>query len=340
MKAMLLSAPGVLEYVDVPNPDPPAADEMIVRVRAVSVCGSDTHGYTVGKGGRRVPPLIMGHEACGEVAELGRDAGSHRVGERVFILPQVTCMACAACLMGVFDQCTHRLVLGADLPGACAEYIRIPARNAVPLPDSVPFVHAALLEPLSVVVKGLSRVNVAPGGTAAVVGAGPIGLLSVGVLAQHSPRELIVFEPQPDRRALALEMGATVALDPADANARKEMMDRTAGVGVDVSVEASGISPTVATAVDITRAGGSLVWLGNAGRVVEIDEFKVVWNQLSIYASMGVTRQSAQAAIALLSTGKLNVDKIVTLAVPLSEGVAAFHRTATDLSIVKTVFLP
>jgi threonine dehydrogenase-like Zn-dependent dehydrogenase len=282
----------------------------------------------------------MGHEACGEVAEVGKEAGPHQVGERIFMLPQVTCMACAACLMGMFDQCTNRLVLGADLPGAFAEYVRIPSRNALPLPDSVPFIQASLLEPLSVVVKGLSRVNIASGGTAAVVGAGPIGLIAVGALALHSPRELIVFEPQPDRRQLALEMGATVALDPADAEARNEVMDRTAGVGVDVCVEAAGITATVATAVDITRAGGSLVWLGNAGRVVEIDEFKVVWNQLSIYASMGVTRQSAVAAIAMLGTGKLRVEKLVTLSVPLSEGVAAFHRTAKDPSIIKTVLLP
>jgi L-iditol 2-dehydrogenase len=339
MKAMLLSAPGVLEYVDVPYPGPPAADELVMRVRATSVCGSDTHGYT-GQGGRRIPPLIMGHEACGNVAELGIGVESHQIGERIFMLPQVICMKCAPCLMGAFDQCLHRLVPGADLPGAFAEYVRIPARNALPLPDGVSFLQASLLEPLSVVAGGLSRIRILPGGTAAVVGAGPIGLIAVGVLALTSPRELIVFEPQPSRRQLAVEMGATVALDPADIGVRDEVMRRTDGLGVDVCVEAAGISPTVATAVEITRAGGSLVWLGNAGRIVEIDEFKVVWNQLNIHASLGVTRESAQAAIHILATGKLKIERIVSLSVPLSDGVAAFHRTAQDPTIIKTVLLP
>jgi L-iditol 2-dehydrogenase len=339
MKAMLLSAPGVLEYVDAPHPGPPGADEVVMRVRAASVCGSDTHGYT-GQGGRRVPPLIMGHEASGEVAELGSGVDSLRVGDRILMLPQIICMKGEPCLVGAFDQCLHRKVPGADLPGAFAEYVRIPARNALPLPDNTSFLQASLLEPLSVVVGGLSRVSLLPGATAAVVGAGPIGLIAVGVLALTNPRELIVFEPQPSRRQLAMEMGATLALDPKDPGVLDEVRRRTGGLGVDVCVEAAGITPTVATAVDVTRAGGSLVWLGNAGRTVEIDEFKVVWNQLNIHASLGVTRRSAQAALSILATGKLDIHKIVSLSVPLSEGVAAFHRTAQDPTIIKTVILP
>lgn len=339
MKAMLLTAPGVLEYVDVPDPVLEADDDVLVRVGATSICGSDTHGYT-GHGGRRVPPLIMGHETSGRVEAVGPGVSNVAVGDRIFVLPMLSCLRCQPCQAGAYDECTGRLVYGADLPGAFADLVRIKARSAVPIPDGVSFVQGALIEQLSVVVKGISRATIGAGDSVAVVGAGPIGMLAVFVLGLHRPRNLVVVEPNEERRKMALEFGATLAIDPAEVDPGTAVAEVTGGVGVDVCVEAAGITPTVAAAVNVTRAGGTLVWLGNTGRVVEIDEFKVVWNQLTIVASVGMTRASVTRAIELIESGAVPVERLVSLAVPLADGVAAFERTVHDMSVIKTVLLP
>lgn len=338
MKALLLSAPGELEYCDVANPAIGADTDVLLRVGAAGICGSDTHGYR-GEGGRRVPPLVMGHEACGTVEEVGEAVSNLVPGDRVFMMPMEACGQCRSCLGGAPDECTARRVYGADLPGAFAERVRIAARSAVPLPDSVSFLQGAVIEPLSVVVKGLSRAMVQPGDALAVVGGGPIGLLAVAVLSLSRPRSLIVVEPNEDRRNLAIELGATLALDPTTTDAAGKIREAAGGEGVDLAVEAVGISPTVDISVKALRAGGTMVWLGNAGRVVEIDEFQVVWNQLTIVASVGVTRKAVDRAIALIASKSVPVERLVTIS-PLAEGVAAFERQARDPSIVKTVLVP
>jgi L-iditol 2-dehydrogenase len=339
MKAMLLTAPSVLEYLDVPDPVLESDDDVLVRVGATSICGSDTHGYD-GHGGRRVPPLIMGHETSGRVVAVGRGVSNVRVGDRIFVLPMLSCLRCQPCQAGAYDACTGRLVYGADLPGAFADLVRIKARAAVPIPDSVSFVQGALIEQLSVVVKGIARATIAAGDSVGVVGAGPVGLLAVFVLGLHRPRHLVVVEPNEERRRKAVEFGATLAIDPADVDPWTAVAEVTGGVGVDICVEAAGITSSVAAAVNVTRAGGTLVWLGNTGRIVEIDEFKVVWNQLTIVASVGMTRASVTRAIELIETGAIPVERLVSLAAPLAEGVAAFERTVHDMSIIKTVLLP
>jgi threonine dehydrogenase-like Zn-dependent dehydrogenase len=188
-------------------------------------------------------------------------------------------------------------------------------------------------------VKGISRATIAAGDSVAVVGAGPIGMLSLFVLKLHHPRNLIVVEPDAGRRQMALDFGATLAIDPTTTDVTAAAAEVTRGLGADVTVEAAGITPSVASAVNVTRPGGTLVWLGNTGRVVEIDEFKVVWNQLTIVASVGMTRASVTRAIELIETGAVPVERLVSLAVPLAEGVAAFERTVHDMSVIKTVLL-
>jgi L-iditol 2-dehydrogenase len=340
MKAILLSAPGQLEYVDLPEPTIDAVDDVILAIRGASVCGSDTHGYSIGAGGRRIPPLVMGHEACGTVEAVGAAAAKVLPGQRVFMMPMEACQHCRACIAGTPDACTSRKVYGADLPGAFAERMRIASRSAIPIPDSVSFLQGSLIEPLSVVVKGLSRTAVQPGDTLAVVGGGPIGLLATAVLKLHRPRHLIVVEPNRVRRELAQSLGATATIDPTAGDAADQIRELTEGDGVDLAVEAVGVTETVGVAVRAIRAGGAMVWLGNAGRMVEIDEFNVVWKQLTIYASVGVTRASVDRAISLIASGAVPVERLITSAVPLAEGVAAFYRQASDPDVVKTVLIP
>jgi L-iditol 2-dehydrogenase len=201
MKAMLLSAPSVLEIVELPDPLISRDDDVLVRVRAASICGSDTHGYT-GATGRRTPPLVMGHEATGEVVAVGPAVTAVAPGDRVFTMPMHHCGTCQACRSGAFDLCPERKVYGGDLPGAFAELFLVSEQSALLIPDSVSFRQAALIEPLAVVVKGLSRAKVDAGDSAAVIGGGPIGLIATAVLALHRPRRLIVVEPLEARREI------------------------------------------------------------------------------------------------------------------------------------------
>ena len=339
MNALVLVAPGTLEYKEVPEPKIESPTDAIVQVAAVGICGSDTHGYAV-VGGRRVPPIIMGHEFCGTIAELGTEDGRLGPGDRVFVLPWEYCGRCDACLVGAEYLCRAGRVYGADLPGAFAERVRISSRNTIPLPASVSSEQGTLVEPLSVVLHGLRRVNVQAGGSVAVVGAGAIGLLAVAVLALHSPRELIVIEPNTVRRELAIRLGATTTIDPTEESPVSMIADLTNGTGVDVVVEAAGISATVGIAIDVIRHGGVVVWLGNAGRTIEIDEFQLVWKQLTLAASVGMTRQSVRRAISLIAEGEIATQEVITDVVPLSDGVVAFHRQATDNNVVKTVLIP
>ncbi len=339
MKALLLDAPGHLVFTDLPEPAIEGSSDVVMRVRGVSICGSDTHGYT-GQGGRRVPPLVMGHEACGTVESLGSDVTWLTPGQRVFMMPMEACSSCGACTSGAPDQCTSRRVYGGDLPGALAERIRIAAANAVPIPDGVTDVQGAVIEPLSVVTKGLSRVSVQPGDAVAVIGGGPIGLLATAVLGLHRPRVLAVVEPNRVRRDAALALGASDVIDPTAENGAEAIRSLTGGAGVDLAVEAVGVTATVATAVSSIRPGGAMVWLGNAGRVVEIDEFRVIWHQMTIHASVGVTRASVERAISLIANGSVPVEHIVSAVLPLADGVEAFQRQASDPDVVKTVLVP
>jgi threonine dehydrogenase-like Zn-dependent dehydrogenase len=250
------------------------------------------------------------------------------------------CAACVHCRRGAFDLCPDRKVYGGDLPGAFGELFRIRERTAVPIPDDVSFQQAALSEPLAVVVKGLSRAKIDAGDSVAVVGGGPIGLIATAVLALHRPRRLIVLEPLEARRRIALQMGASAVLDPTAEGADAAFLEATDGRGVELTVEAVGTTASVAAAVNATAGGGQLVWLGNVGRVVEIDEFKVVWNNLTLHASVGVTRQAVERAIDLIADGSVPVTNILTLDVPLEEAVEAFHRTARDPDVVKTIIRP
>jgi L-iditol 2-dehydrogenase len=339
MKAMLLSAPSVLEIVELPDPVISRDDDVLVRVRAASICGSDTHGYT-GATGRRTPPLVMGHEATGEIVAVGPGVTAVAPGDRVFTMPMHHCGICNACRNGAFDLCPERKVYGGDLPGAFAELFLVSEQSAILIPDSVSFRQAALIEPLAVVLKGLSRAKVDAGDTAAVIGGGPIGLIATAVLALHRPRHLIVVEPLEARREIARAMGATLVIDPGAGDGAAAVQAATDRLGVDVTVEAVGTTASVASAVDATRAGGQIVWLGNVGRVIEIDEFKVVWKQLTIHASVGVSRSAVERAITLIDDGSVPIERILTLDVPLDEAVEAFHRTARDPGIVKTIIRP
>ncbi len=339
MKALVLEGVGQLSYRDVPEPEITEPGEVIVRVGASSICGSDVHGFQ-GKPPGRTPPLVMGHETSGTVVAVGPWVRNVEVGARVFVMPGIACRACETCLDGRTDDCRDRRFYGANMPGGFAESLVVDSSVLVPIPDGVSFDQAALIEPLSVAIKAVSRIHFLPGDTSLVLGAGPIGLMTTALLARYSPRHLIVANRNRERDPLLRAFGATEIIDPGDPGFVQRVMDLTGGIGVDHAIEAVGVTATMARAVDVTKPGGTIVWAGNISETIEIDELLAVFNQLTITGIMGMTRSGVLRAIRLIADGAVDVEKILTLRAPLADGAAVFERMVSDRSIVKAVFHP
>ena len=217
MNALLLKDYMNLELVQMPVPEA-GPEDVLVRVRACGICGSDVHGFD-GSTGRRIPPLVMGHEAAGEIAQTGAGVHDWRVGERVTFDSTIYCGQCFYCARGEVNLCQNRQVLGVSpgpyrRHGAFAEYVVVPRRILYRLPDNLSFEHAAMIEAVSVAVHAVSLTPVRPGDTAVVVGSGMIGLLAIQALCHAGCARVIAVDPDPARRELARQLGAARALGP------------------------------------------------------------------------------------------------------------------------------
>src|SRR5689334_500085 len=313
MKALLLSKPAYLELADVPTPVP-ADDEVLVRVAACGICGSDVHGYD-GSSGRRIPPIIMGHEAAGVVDAVGKDVSNFRLGDRVTFDSTVYCGACPSCLRGEVNLCDRREVLGVSCgdyrrAGAFAEFVAVPARIAYRLPENLAFHEAAILEAVSVALHAVSLVPIRPGSTALVLGAGTIGLLLQQALKVAGCSRVFVTDVDATRLKLSEQLGATAALKSGPDLVSK-VTDLTKGIGVDVAVEAVGITPTISSAVDCVRKGGVVLLVGNITPEVSIPLQKVVSRQIRLQGSCASAGEYPQA-IELMSNGRIRVGPLIT----------------------------
>jgi L-iditol 2-dehydrogenase len=338
MKALLLEAVGRIRYTDVPDATITRPGQVLVRVAAASICGSDVHGYQ-GRPPGRTPPLIMGHEVAGTVEAVGAAVENVRPGDRIFVLPGISCFRCESCLDGRWDDCRDRRFYGANMAGGFADLLVIDHTSAVPIPDQVSFRQAALIEPLSVAIKAVSRVHFVPGDTSVVIGAGSIGLMATAMLARYTPRHLVVVNRNHERDAMLRDLGATLILDPGDPALTSTVLDLTNGVGADHCIEAVGVSGTMQHAIDLTRPSGTIVWAGNISTTIEVDELMAVFNQLDILGTMGVTRTGVLRAIRLIADGAVDVERLLSLTAPLSDGPSVFDRMVHDRSIIKAMFL-
>ncbi|HEY7352691.1 MAG TPA: galactitol-1-phosphate 5-dehydrogenase [Terriglobales bacterium] len=342
MKALLLSEYKKLQLTDLPVPQP-GPDEILVRVAACGICGSDVHGYD-GSTGRRIPPLVMGHEAAGTVAEVGSAVKGFNKGDRVTFDSTVYCGDCANCRRGEMNLCDNRQVLGVSCGdyrrnGAFAEFVIVPARIAYHLPENLSFHEAALLEAVSVALHAVSLVPIQPGSTALVVGAGTIGLLLQQALAVAGCSRVLVTDVDPTRLKLSQSLGATVTL-LSGPNFASEISKLTNGTGVDVAMEAVGITSTIATAINTTRKGGSVVLVGNVTPEVTIPLQVVVSRQIRLQGSCASCGEYPRA-IELMSTGKINVKPLITAVAPLEEGPRWFERLyAHEPNLMKVVLTP
>ena len=343
MKALVHTAPLTLEYIDWPDPNI-GPDEVLVRVAAVAICGSDVHGYT-GSTGRRIPPIIMGHEASGTVEAVGRAVSDWAPGTRVTFDSTVYCNQCPECRRGRINLCENRQILGVSPPafrrhGAMAEFVAVPHWILHRLPDVLSFEEAALVEPAAVAMHAARITPIEPGGVVVVVGAGAIGLLTMQAARLRGAGTLVVMDVREERLALAGQLGADVVVNSATGDPRDALRTATGRSNADVVMEAVGIQATVQLATDLAAPGGNLTLIGNVQPSIEQNLQGIISKELTIRGS-AASAGEYPACLAFLAAGRLQVKPLISRVMPLADGQAAFDALRSGESdLFKIVLSP
>ena len=329
MKALLLTGPSKLELVDFPTPKI-ADDEVLVRIRACGICGSDIHGWD-GSTGRRQPPLIMGHEASGEIVSAGPRVEKWRAGDRVTFDSTIYCGKCRFCRNGQINLCEDRRVVGVSPSeykqhGAFAEFVAVPERILYRLPDTLPFDQAAMIEPVSIAVHAVQRIKVAPTDTAVVVGSGMIGLLVIQTLRWTGAKRIIAVDLAENRLALARQLGATHTFNPATTDVAAEVAKLTDGLGADVSLEVVGVTPTVNLAIAVLKRGGSCVLVGNLSpKTQDFPLQAVVTKEITVTGTCSSAGEYP-LCLDLIARGLIDVKPMIETVAQLKEGAGWFSK--------------
>ena len=305
MKASYLMKQGELSVREVAIPTL-AEDEVLVRVAAVGVCGSDVHYYQHGKIGPYVVnhPLILGHELSGTIEAVGSAVDPSRVGKRVAVEPQRPCRVCSECKAGRYNLCPDiEFYATPPIDGAFAEFVKIQSDFAFDLPDNVSFEAAALIEPLSVCIWAAQRAEIREGSRVLIAGAGPIGVIMAQVASAFGASEVIITDITEDRRKFALEHGATKALDP--------RTDDVESLGVDAFVDASGVAQAVYSGIKAVGPAGHALLVGLGTEDMSLPVSHIQNNEIWV---TGVFRYANTwpTGIELVASGKVNLDVLVT----------------------------
>jgi len=343
LKALIYTKPYCFEYSDFSDPVV-GDDEVLIRVKACGICGSDVHGFT-GKTGRRIPPLIMGHEAAGIVEETGESVKAFEKGDRVCFDSTVYCNKCQPCRKGLYNRCEKRQVLGVSTQefkrhGAFAEYVAVPWWIVSKIPENMSFTQAALLEPVSIGTHAANRAPISSNDTVVVIGAGTIGLFILQAAQLRGAARVIVADINEFRLVLAQKLGADKVINPLKSDLREAIFKETKNRGADVTFEAVGYAQTFLDGVSITKTGGHLVAVGNLEKTAEFNLQELVARELTFtgsYASSGEFRD----CIELVASGKINVEPLISDVLPLEDGPGAFERLLkAEENLLKIVLEP
>ncbi|MBI1893375.1 MAG: alcohol dehydrogenase catalytic domain-containing protein [Candidatus Rokubacteria bacterium] len=338
MKALVYPAFDQIEIQEIPVPSPKPG-ELLIRVAAVGICGSELEQFA-SRSLRRPPPLIMGHEFCGQVAAVGAGIAHFQEGERVVVSSVIPCFACDLCRDGQTHLCPKREVFGMRRPGGFAEYVAVPVAVAFALPEKVSPLEGALVEPLANGVHVFSLVQSRFPETVVVFGAGTIGLLALQVAKALGAFRLVVVDTNPFRLEMAHELGAEPIINPRQEDVKEALSEFTRGRGVDVAIDAAGVAETRQTALSVTRPGGEVVWIGLHSDRTDLSGHEVVLGERKIMGSYAVTSRDIETAIGLFAHGKVELSPWVR-PFPLTEGARVFRELLGQPSdYIKGVLLP
>jgi len=343
MKALVLTEYNHLEYMDVRKPHI-GEEEVLIQVKACGICGSDIHGMD-GSSGRRIPPVVMGHEAAGVIAEVGARVTGWQAGDQVTFDSTIYCGKCYYCRKGFINLCDNRRVLGVSTGeyrqnGAFAEYAAVPQHILFRLPAGLSFVRASLVEPVSIAFHAVERTPLHLNDTAVVVGSGMIGLFVIQALRLAGAGRIVAVDLDQSRLDQACTLGADLGLKSDAVDVAAEVQRLTEGRGADVSFEVVGIPPTVNLAVQCLRKGGALTLVGNLKPTAELPVQAIVTRELSLYGSCA-SKGEYPACLDMICRGAIDVDALISAVAPLSEGASWFHRLyKAEPGLMKVVLTP
>jgi L-iditol 2-dehydrogenase len=331
MQSAQLVAPRTIEVREMPNPRDPGPGEVTVRVRAVGICGSDMHYYLEG-GCAGTPagyPSVLGHEPSGEVIAAGPGVDGVGPGTRVAIEPAIICGRCEFCRRGRHNLCENVVFLGGvQAPGLMRELATIPAGNVVAIPDAISFRAATVVEPLAVILHALDMTRLEAGETVAVMGAGPIGLLSAAVARMAGAGRVIIADRIAPRLALARELGADLTVDITRESVVEAILDSTGGKGAHLIVDAAGKPDSLNPALRAVRPGGRIVLIGIPSETLTgVDLHTAMHRETTLYVLKRSNRND-HAAIQLIESGQIAAEKLVTHRFPLGRADRAFATVA------------
>lgn len=343
MKALLLTEYKKLELTDMPEPEI-GPDEVLIRVKACGICGSDVHGFD-GSTGRRIPPLVMGHEASGVIAKTGSAVKHLREADRVTFDSMISCGKCSFCRRGNVNLCDNRQVLGVSCGdyrrhGAFAEYVSVPQHIVYPIPEGLSFEHAAMIEPVSVAVHAVEITPVRLGDTAVVVGTGMIGALTIQAARLAGCARIIAMDLEDHKLELAKQAGADEVINPGKTDPVQYVLDATGGRGADVAFEAVGATEPIRTSILSVRKGGTVTLIGNIRPNIELPLQSVVTREIRLQGSCASSGEYPQC-ISLMARGAIDVAPFLSARAPLAEGVNWFDRLyGHEAGLMKVVLEP
>jgi (R,R)-butanediol dehydrogenase/meso-butanediol dehydrogenase/diacetyl reductase len=328
------------------RPIPPVGPgDALVKVEVCGICGSDLHSYATGD----VFPLgtVMGHEAVGTVLEVGESVRDIRPGDRVALFGTTSCGTCSACRRGLEPYCFHSLerTVG-DTPllsGAYAEYLWLPFADQmlVTIPDGLSCEAAALANPVATALHAVRLSSFKPGDTVAVLGAGPIGLLTIHLLALGGAAKILATEISPQRSAAARALGAALVLHPEEEKLGQHVAELTDGVGADVVFECSGVPAAFQQSLEVVRPAGQIIALGLIERETRIVPLDMVLKEICIKGSISFSRREFEQAIDLLAQGRISTEWIISQTIALHDiEDQGFRRLLSIPDVVKILVKP
>ncbi|MDR1709217.1 MAG: galactitol-1-phosphate 5-dehydrogenase [Candidatus Accumulibacter sp.] len=328
MKALVLKEYNQFSFEDVPEPEI-GADDVLIRVKACGICGSDAHGID-GSTGRRIPPIIMGHEAAGVIERTGANVTDWKAGDRVTFDSTIVMRPDFYSQKGIFNLSDYRRVLGVSCDeyrqhGAFAEFVAVPQSILYALPERLSFEQAAMVEPVSVAFHAVGLLESEINDSAIVVGCGMIGLFVVQALRIKGCGEIIAVDLDRSRLDAALKFGADHAIDGKDPEILEKIRQLTHGRGADLAVEAVGTTPTIDTCVRGVRKGGQVVLVGNFSAKIEVPLQIIVTRQIRITGSCASAGEYP-ACLDMIANGRVKVDEMISAVVPLSDAASWFFR--------------
>ena len=334
MKALRWFGRGDVRLMDVDTPIPGPRD-VVLQPSFCGICGTDLEEFTSGpilipltphRLTGAMAPLTLGHEFTGRVSAVGSEVDNLRVGQRVVPEIALFCGKCTYCRRGQYALCVDWAAVGLHCDGGLAQYVRLPAEICVPLPDEVTDQQAALLEPLEVAVRAVRKADLKPGGSLLVMGAGPIGLLVMQVARAGSAGRIVVAEPRESRRRLALSLGASAALSPADPTFATSILEVVGSERADAAIECAGRSESIQLACESVRKAGKVVLVGLPTGRVDLDLLPVIAGELQLVGTVQHQKQDDLAdAIELLQQRRVDVSALVSKVIPLASAAQALE---------------